>query len=411
MTDQQDAANLKTEAQDMFERCIREGLTPIAGVQISPDEGRGIGQFLFSASLTTICEITKDPFPYLGGATKAEKARWTEEDREYADLYQLIQREFSNKKRKNVDKIADYVRKMIDAKEVGFLPSPILWFHDDDIYVTERFIGVRRTALPHIIDGSTRIAALHRLKRGASKEYLEKMQQVKVPVLAIYGPEVDQDTAAQIFCDVNFRAVAVDPSTAKAMDKRDIHVRLSKEVVRAIPVLKDRVAPRRQLTASDTRLFTTYALFQSLRCFTDGIESLDKSFNSKALNDDSFSEVLQKATDVWNQLELLFGAQWLEVDARDKYLHLQAPVLKAISAHLRHSYFPAEDITKKQECIGFLGAIDWSRQNEGWLGILTSRQGTKTIKVINNDPVVRELTKLLDQRDPRLPRRAAAAAA
>lgn len=411
MTDSQyDSDQLHREAKDMFERCFRDGLVPIAGVRISPEEGKGIGQFLFSASLTTLCEITRDPFPYLGGATKAQQLRWTDEEREYADLYQLIQRDFSNKKRKNVDSISEYVRQMIDSKIVGFVPSPILWFQDEDIHVTEHFIGVKRTAYPHIIDGSTRVAALHKLKREATKDYLQQMGEVKVPVLAIFGPDVDDDTAAQIFCDVNYKAVPVDPSLAKSRDRRDIHVRLSKDIESTISVLKDRVSPRRQLTASDTRLFTKYALFQSLRCFTDGIESLDKSYKTKALTEENFAEVTGKASDLWRELELLFGQQWVEPGGRDEFLHLQAPVLKAVSAFMRDAYFPTIDAAKKLDYLSFLRSIDWARANEGWLGVIT-RKGNKTIKIINNDPTVRELTKLLQQKDARLPRKAHSAAA
>lgn len=408
MTDMYSTERLEREAKEMFERCFREGLTPIEGVRILPEEGRGIGQFLFNASVTTLCEITKDPFKYLGGATKAEKARWTEEEREYADLYSLIQREFSNKKRKNVERIHDYVKDMLASRIIGFLPAPILWFQDEDIFVTEHFIGVKRTAYPHIIDGSTRIAALHKLRREASKEELQRLQSVKVPVMAIFGPDVDEDTAAQIFCDVNFMAIPVDPSVAKSMDTRDIHVRLSKEVEHSIEVLTNRVSKRRQLTATDTSLFTKYALFQSLRCFTDGVESLDKSFKSKVLTEENFTEVVDKALELWRDLQKLFGQAWLEEGARDKYLHIQAPVLKAISAFLSSAYFPTVDAAKRQDMLSFIGDIDWARDNQAWVGTLT-KQGPRGMKMVNNDPVVRDLTKLLEHRDPRLPLQARAA--
>lgn len=408
MTELYSTDKLEREAKEMFERCFREGLTPIEGVRIRPEEARGIGQFLFNASVTTLCEITKDPFKYLGGATKAEKARWTDEEREYADLYSLIQREFSNKKRKNVERILEYVRDMLDSRIIGFLPAPILWFQEQDIAVTDHFIGVKRTAYPHIIDGSTRIAALHRLVRDAPNEELQRLQSVKVPVMAIFGPDVDEDTAAQIFCDVNFMAIPVDPSVAKSMDTRDIHVRLSKELEHSIPILNNRVSKRRQLTSTDTSLFTKYALFQSLRCFTDGVESLDKSFKSKVLREDNFTEVVDKALDLWRDLERLFAQEWLENGAREKYLHIQAPVIKAISAFLSPAYFPTTDSAKRQEMLSFIGGIDWSRDNSAWVGTLT-KQGPRGMKMVNNDPVVRDLTKLLEHRDPRLPLRARAA--
>nr|HEX4313333.1 DNA sulfur modification protein DndB [Kofleriaceae bacterium] len=404
------AQQLEAEAKQMFQASIKGGLIPMQGVRISPEQGKGIGQFVFTVPLTTLCEITRDPFPYLGGATRSQKEQWSTEEHEYADLYQLVQRDFSNKKRKNVDSISDYVRQMIESNIIGFLPSPILWFQEEDIVVTDHFLGVKRTAYPHVIDGSTRVAAIHKLKRDASREFLQKMEEVKIPVLAIFGPDVDEDTAAQIFCDVNYKAIPVDPSLAKSMDKRDIHVRLAKEIEKAIAILNDRVSPRRQLTASDTRLFTKYALFQSLRCFTDGVESLDKSFKTKTLTDDSFPDALAKAIDCWTAFEQMFSAEWLEPDAREKYLHLQAPVLKAVSAFMRRAYFPQSDTAKKQECLAFLRSLDWSRMTDGWMGIVTTK-GAKTIKVINNDPVVRDLAKRLEQHDSSLPRKKAAAAA
>lgn len=398
---------------EFVDRCMRDGLTPMTGVKISPENGGSIGQFLINPSLARVVNFTKDPYTYLGGASKAEQKRWTDEEREYAELQGLIQREFSNKKRKNVDSIKEYLKGILDGDVVGFLPAPILWFPDDgDVYVQDEFMGVRSGAHPHIIDGSTRLAAIHRLWR-EEPAYRVKMQAFNIPLIVIYGGDVDEDVAAQVFCDVNFKAIPVDPSTAKAMDKRDPHVTLSKELEKTIPLLKDRVSKRRQLTASDTALLTRYALYQSLRCFTDGVESLAKSFESKVLAEWPNPEVTGKAIDLWRELEQLFGQEWLGAGNREKYLHVQAPILKAIACFMRPAYFPMVDAAKKKERLDFLASLDWDRSNPGWIGIATKAASSKEkgVNILNNDPVVRELTKRLEQRDSALPRVDRAAAA
>lgn len=397
---------------EFMNHCMRHGLTPMTGVKIAPENGGGIGQFLINPTLARVVTFTKDPYTYLGGATKAEQKRWTDEEREYAELQSMIQREFSNKKRKNVESIKDYLKGILNRDVVGFLPAPILWFPEEgDVHVHDEFMGVRSGAHPHIIDGSTRLAAIHRLWRD-DEGYRGKMATFNIPLIVIYGTEVDEDVAAQIFCDVNFKAVPVDPSTAKAMDKRDPHVTLSKELEKTIPLLKDRVSKRRQLTASDTALLTRYALYQSLRCFTDGVESLAKSFESKVLPEWPNPEVTGKAIDLWRELEVLFGQEWLGAGNRERYLHVQAPVLKAIACFMRPAYFPTTEPAKKKERLNFLASLDWDRGNPGWVGIATKAAGKGDgVNILNNDPVVRELTKRLENRDPMLPRLSKAAAA
>jgi len=402
----QSIEELKAEQEKMFMECATQGMVPIPGVQIAPESAGSVGQFLINPSLDTLRMMTRDPFPYLGGATKAQQARWTTEEQEYADLYKLIQREFSAKKRKNVDSIVTYLKDMINREAVGFLPPPILWYQEEDIVVSTHFLAARRDAFPHAIDGSTRIAGVHRL--AGEPGYREKMRLFKMPVIIIYGPEVDENVAAQIFGDVNFKAIPVDPSLAKSMDQRDIHVGLVKEIEKTIPSLSGRVSPRRQLTASDSALFTKYALYQSLRCFTDGVAALDKMFESQTLKPDTLNSVMGRTVDFWRDLEGIFGQQWLEPEGRERYLHMQAPVMKAISACAHAVYFPAVNAKKKADFLASLREIDWSRANPRWVGIAT-RTGRDRTLIVNNDAAVRDLAKALISDDDRLPRIATAA--
>lgn len=398
--------DLKDERARMFSACALRGMVPIEGVRIDPEQGGGIGQFLINPSLDMLKGMTLDPLPFLGGATKAQKARWDEEEKEYAHLYSLIQREFSAKKRKNVDSIVQYLKDSIDKKNIGFMPPPILWYQDGDIEVSAHFLAARRDAYPHAIDGSTRIAAIHRLAKEPA--YREKMQRYHVPVIVIYGPEVDEDMAAQIFGDVNFKAIPVDPSLAKSMDQRDPHVQLAKQIEKTIPSLIGRVSSRRQLTATDTALFTKYALYQSLRCFTDGVEALDKMHVSSVLTEATTNDVLNRALDFWRELDSLFGGEWNEQEGREKFLHMQAPVLKAISAVARDAYFPNIDQSKKAGLFAYLSSIDWSRNNKQWIGLAT-RDGKDKPLIVNNDAAVRDLARAFATHEARVPRRAAAA--
>jgi len=235
------------------------------------------------------------------------------------------------------------------------------------------------------------------------------MRSFSIPVIVIYGPEVDEDLAAQIFGDVNFKAIPVDPSLAKSMDQRDIHVKLEKELEKTLPSLTGRVSSRRQLTASDSALFTKYALYQSLRCFTDGVEALDKMFESKTLTVQSENSVLGRALEFWRELEGIFGQEWSEPDGRERYLHMQAPVLKAICTYAHDAYFPTVDQQKKAQVLEDLRAIDWSRSAKGWLGIAT-REGRDRALIVNNDAAVRDLARALQNRNPKLPRKGLSAA-
>lgn len=394
---------LKKEYEEMFTRCVEEGLVPLQGVHIKEEKGGGVGQFLMTPTLSRLRTLTRDPFPYLGGGTKAAMNRWTEEEKEHAEIYKLVQRDFSNKKRKNVDFIVEYVKQLLDGTIIGFLPPPILWFQRDDIVVTDNFIAVRRDAYPHVIDGSTRVAAVHRLAR--DKEYASKLDQFSLPVIAIYGEELDTDAAGQVFCDVNWKAIPVDPSLAKSLDKRDIHSKLARTVEDSIPMLVGRVSARRQLTATDKALFTRYAVFQSVRCFTEGIEALAKSFEARNLTDENTSEVTGKTLDFWRELTDAFGSEWDEPESREKYLHIQAPVMKAISAYAHSAYFPTVDQSKKRAIFDLIRSVDWNRANDGWLGIAT-RKGSKGALLINNDSAVREIAKLLANEPDRLPKKA-----
>lgn len=392
---------------EMLTRCAERGMVPHRGIQIAPSSAGGVGQFLVKPSLDRLRTMTRDPFPYLGGATKAQQARWSEEEREHADIYTLIQRDFSGKKRKNVDQLVAYLREVLEGRTIGFLPPPILWYQMEDIEVSDTFLAARQGAYPHAIDGSTRIAAVHRLHRD-HPPLRQKMTELLVPVVIVYGDTVDEDVAAQIFSDVNFKAIPVDPSVAKAMDQRDLHTKLADDVQRAIAALVGRVSRRRQLTASDTALFTRYALYQALRCFTDGAQALDKMFESKTLLPGREGAVTATALDFWRDLENIFGEQWSEQGGREKYLHMQAPVLKAISCVAHDAYFPAVDPVRRGQLLADLRGIDWDRSHGGWLGLAT-RAGKERPLIINNDAAVRDLARAFEQRDSRLPRVRAAA--
>jgi DGQHR domain-containing protein len=205
-------------------------------------------------SVGQLLQLVPDPIASENAARVAEDPRL----QAYAELRGEVQRLVEGAKAKNARRFAEYLVEGADGLRPWVTP-PITLFHIDQLKRVQLAPGLVALLLPHgdfltAIDGETQRLAW----AGAAHEQPALLQQ-RIAVVIHHGMELT--AARQAFYDLNTREVKPNQAVAISMDSMDPATQITRSVIEASEVIRDRVnLRRRQLRARDEDVLTISAL-------------------------------------------------------------------------------------------------------------------------------------------------------
>ena len=218
--------------------------------------------------------------------------------------------------------------------------TPAITLFHQELLGEVRLGGDQRALLfPHgdffvAIDGETQCIALEM----ASRDCPAILEQ-RVPVLIHHG--ISRDHARQGFYDLNTKEVKPTASVAISMDSTDPATAITRKLMGASPILRDRVnLRRRQLRKLDRELLTISALRTGVVTTMLGAPGLQVGSRSVELPEDIDVDSLEdRIVDVWLAvIEDLEEA--LDPDGRENSVASSPAVLAGIGI-LAHHAMPA----------------------------------------------------------------------
>ena len=174
--------------------------------------------------------------------------------------------------------------------------------------------------------------------------------------------------AGQSFHDKNYLATPVQASKALAVDSRDVHNRLAKElnqhdVVRLAGGIDDE---KQSLKANSPKFATHSVVYKFVRAFTEGRVGLDKAkISNPRLTDASYDKMKQQLFEYITDLHSMIPS-WTAAD-REKYLARASAALQALAVVGFEVYTRAgDDRAKRLEYLERLRSVNWRRDNLEW---------------------------------------------
>ncbi|HEX4806823.1 MAG TPA: DNA sulfur modification protein DndB, partial [Conexibacter sp.] len=315
-------------------------------------------------SVGQLLQVVPDPIA-------SEDARRVADDpllQAYADLRSEVQRLVQGAKARNAHRFAEYLLEGADGVRPWVTP-PITLFHVAQLQRVQLAPGIVALLLPHgdfltAIDGETQRIAWGR----AALEQPALMQQ-RIAVVIHHGKEIR--AARQAFYDLNTREVKPNQAIAISMDSMDPATQITRSVIEASDVVRDRVnLTRRQLRAKDEDVLTISALRTGVVTTLLGEAGLQIGARPVELPADvEFERIEAAVVDVWTAiLELL--EEDLE-PARRPSVVVSAPSILAGIGVLAHQALPqpprrAEVHTLSvDEVVERLATVMWEREYVG----------------------------------------------
>lgn len=223
-----------------------------------------------------------------------------------------------------------------------------------------------------ITDGQHRYCAILDFVRQYPEYAVKFTQAVAIGVLP---HDKLTEWAGQSFHDKNYLQAPVKVGKALAVDSRDLHNRLAKELRRhdvlmqggGVNEVKD------SLSASAKEFATHAVLFKFVRGFCEGRRGLYKGgVDSPRLTDETFSEHKMRLFDYVSKLNKVFP-HWTVAPGRENYLFRSSAALQALGVigFLLETKVPEPlERSKMIEAIGEKN-LDWKRTNtKDWTGVI-----------------------------------------
>jgi hypothetical protein len=181
--------------------------------------------------------------------------------------------------------------------------------------------------------------------------------------------------AGQSFHDKNYLRSVAKVTKALAVDSRDAHNVLAKEL-RNHPVIKrgGGVNEVKDSLSSTAKEFTTHAmLYKFVRGFCEGRRGLAKGVITDQLLSDETYEA--RKAELFDYISLLDGAfpNWTVVPGREDYLFRASAALQALGVLGFDLYTKVDDATRRKEMILAIGEkhLNWKRTNvDEWQPII-----------------------------------------
>lgn len=234
-----------------------------------------------------------------------------------------------------------------------------------------------------ITDGQHRFCALMDFVRRYPDYARSFTQAVAISVLP---QDRLGEWAGQSFHDKNYLRTAVKATKALAVDTRDLHNQLARDlrnhqVIKeggGINEVKDSLAP----TAKE---FTTHSvLYRFTRGFCEGQRGLSKGpIKNPNLNHESYEHLKQQLFEYMTELNNVLP-HWTVVPGRDIYLFRASAALQALGVIGQLLYTKVHDPEQLKAIIANIGEgkLDWLRTNvKDWdnvIGVRVDRKNTDT---------------------------------
>lgn len=174
--------------------------------------------------------------------------------------------------------------------------------------------------------------------------------------------------AGQSFHDKNYLATPVQASKALAVDSRDVHNRLAKElnqhdVVRLAGGIDNE---KQSLKAKSPKFATHSVIYKFVRAFAEGRIGLDKAkISNPRLSEASYDRVKEQLFEYITDLHAAIPS-WTAAD-RENYLARASAALQALAVVGFEVYTRAgSDRSKRLEYIDRLRGVNWRRDNLEW---------------------------------------------
>jgi DGQHR domain-containing protein len=298
----------------------------------------------------------------------SEDAKMRENDPMWAEVGKVreeVQRLFEGAKKKNAFAYGQYLADGVSGKRQYWVRPPITLYHEGSLKMVTFPGGATALLLPFghffvAIDGETQRYAWQVAARG----YPPVLDRV-VPVVIHHGKPIAE--ARQAFHDLNTLEVKPNAAVAIAMDTQDPATRITREVIEASDVLRDRIQlRRRQLRQSDPEILTISALRTGVVTTMFGVSGLQFGSRPVGLPDGVVeSELEQAVVEVWTgileQLEDEFDPK-----QRSQTVVSAPSILAAIGVVAHHSMpSPPRDASVEswsvEEVLRHLEGVTWQR--------------------------------------------------
>ncbi|MDA8347069.1 MAG: DGQHR domain-containing protein [Thermaerobacter sp.] len=242
---------------------------------------------------------------------------------------------------------------------------------DTSTYETDHGVGFPQATEYFITDGQHRYCAILDFVR----QYPPYANRFTVAVAIGVLPEGRLSAwAGQAFHDKNYLQKAVNATKALAVDTRDLHNRLTKELTDH-PVIKAAggINLYKQSVSAGAPEFATHAvLYKFVRGFAEGHRGVYKgALNNPSLTDETYEAI---RASLWEYLGYLGQAfpSWRLVPDREEYLFRASASLQALGVlgHLIYSSVDEPDQRKRLTINVGERNVDWRRANWQTWGIM-----------------------------------------
>lgn len=263
-------------------------------------------------------------------------------------------------------------------------------------YRSEFIIGFPNSADYLITDGQHRYCAILDFVRKYPDLANSFTQAVAISVLP---HDKLAEWGGQSFHDKNYFHTQVKVTKALAVDSRDLHNKLAKEL-RELKVIKDGGGVNEvkdSLSASASEFSTHAMLYKLVRGFTEGRRGLFKGgVDNQNLTDSTFETYKAQLTEYINLLNGAFP-NWTVVPGREDYLFRSSSALQAfgVLGHLIYTKVVGKDGTETarlhKQMVAAIGEknLDWRRTNvKDWGNVIGTVKSSK--KVLDDGTEVTE---------------------
>ena len=225
-----------------------------------------------------------------------------------------------------------------------------------------------------ITDGQHRFCALMDFVR-QYPDYANKFTQA-VSISVLPQDRLDE-WAGQSFHDKNYLRTIVKATKALAVDSRDLHNVLAKELGEH-KVVKEGggVNEVKDALSVSAKEFTTHsALYRLTRGFCEGRRGLEKgAVKNSNLTKESYMDYKKLLFEYVSELNRVFP-HWTMFPERENYLFRSSPALQALGVIGHDLYTKVQDSTQRKTMIARIGEakLDWLRTNiQDWGTIIGS---------------------------------------
>ncbi|MGH9970588.1 MAG: DNA sulfur modification protein DndB [Pyrinomonadaceae bacterium] len=280
------------------------------------------------------------------------------------DLVREVQRTIDPQK---VDEMVNYLEDALsNGKYADWAELDVVTAAKPDMsrWTDKHCVYIPSSAEYFITDGQHRFCALMDFARKYPNHAGRFTQAVSISVLP---HDRLREWAGQSFHDKNYLRTPVKVTKALAVDSRDLHNILAKEL-RDHPVIKDGggINEVKDSLAATAKEFATHSvMYRFTRGFCEGQRGLNKGpIKGPKLTPDSYNELKDQLFEYMSELNEVFP-HWTVVPGREEYLFRASAALQALGVIGQLLFTKVPESIDRKAMINGIGEakLDWRRTN------------------------------------------------